>query len=322
MRDVHLLTTDDRRLTTLIQLCRFQKIVVAGRIQREIAYSLRVHQNVVEIPEIDVGQFVGQGALDFRVELLAGVLVEFVAGLVDQRIHPRIGEVSAVGAVGRELGGVENIFEDVGIFVAADPAQGIELEEAVGHVGKESREFEGANIERDSHLPQLLLQHRRHQPRAFFGGRLHGEMKANAVHLGISSLLEQLAGAGGIVVVGGHVAVVGPALRGQNAIGGPGKTALQIFEQRAAVDGIGQGLPHALVFENGIAQVERQVGQHRAGGVQDGEIRIALQSQHHVGGQSVDGDVGAALAQFESARGGVGHDDKADILERCAFSPQ
>ena len=208
-----------------------------------------------------------------------------------------------------------------GIFVAADPAQGIELEEAVGYVGEESREFEGANIERDSHLPQLLLQHRRHQARAFFGGRLHGEMKANAVHLRISRLLEQLAGAGGIVVIGRHVAVVSPALRGQNAVGGPGKTALQIFEQRAAVNGIREGLPNSLVLENGIAQIECQIRQDGAGSVQDGEIGVAFQGQDHVGGQGVDGDVGAAFAQFQSARGGVGHDNKTDFGEMCFLSP-
>ena len=191
----------------------------------------------------------------------------------------------------------------------------------MGHIGEESRELEGANIERDSHLPQLLLQHRRHQPRAFFRGRLHGQVKANAVHLGISRLLQQLAGAVGIVVIGGHIAVVGPALRRQKAIGGPGETALQIFDQRAAVNGVGQGLPYALIFENRIAQVECQVCKDGAGGVQDGEIGIAFQGQHHVGSESVDGDVGAAFAQFQGARGGIGHDDEADFRQ-AAFSPQ
>ena len=68
-------------------------------------------------------------------------MVEFTAGLIDQRVDPRVGEVSAVGAVGREFGGVEKVFEYVRVFVAADPAQRIELEQAVGDVGEESREF-------------------------------------------------------------------------------------------------------------------------------------------------------------------------------------
>ena len=119
-------TTNRHGLTPIFQFRRFQKIVIAGGIQRQVAYSLGVHQHVVVIPQIDVGQFVGQDALDFCVELFAGVLVEFLAGLIDQCVDPRVGEVSAVGAVGREFGGVENVFEDVRVFVAADPAQGIE----------------------------------------------------------------------------------------------------------------------------------------------------------------------------------------------------
>ena len=208
-----------------------------------------------------------------------------------------------------------------GIFVAADPAQRIDLEEAVGHVGKKSRKFESANIERDSYLAQLLLQYRRHQPGALFGGRLHGEVEADAVYFRIFRLLEQLAGTGGIMVIGRHVAVVSPALRGQKAIGGPGKTALQILQQRAAVDGISQGLADALVLKNRIAQIERQIGQHGAGCMHDAEIRIIFEGQHHVGSQGVDGDVGAALAQFQRARGGIGHHNKTDFERRHFFAP-
>ncbi len=253
--------------------------------------------------------------------MFAGVLIQFLAGLVNQRVNSRVGEVSAVGAVGRELGGVKKIFEDVGVFVASDPAQRIELEEAVGHVGEKGREFEGTNIECDSYLPQLLLQHGRHQARALLGGRFHGEVKAHTVYLAITRLLEQLAGARGIVVIGRHVAVVGPALRGQNAVGGPGETAHQIFEKRAAVDCVSEGLTHPLIFENGVAQIERQIRQDRAGSTQHGEIRVALEGQDHVGCERVDRHVGAALAQFKRARGGVGHDDEADIPEMRLLSP-
>ena len=64
---------------------------------------------------------------------------------------------------------MKDVFEDVRVFVAADPAQGIKLEQAMGHVGEKGREFEGPDIERDFHLAQLLLQHGCHQPRTLFG---------------------------------------------------------------------------------------------------------------------------------------------------------
>src|SRR6266436_7351370 len=146
-------------LPTNDQFRRLQKIVISGRIQSQVAHSPRMHQYVVEIPQIDVRHLLSQSPLDFSIKLFAGVLVRFVACLVNERVHARVGEVAAIGAVRRELGGMKSIFKNVGVFVAADPAQGIKLEEAVGHVGEEGREFKSANIERDSYFAQLWLQH-------------------------------------------------------------------------------------------------------------------------------------------------------------------
>ena len=71
--------------------------------------------------------------------------------------------------------------KNIGIFVAANPAQPIELKRTMGHVGKESSEFEAANVERDANLAQLLLNDGDHQPRVFVGGRLHRNVEAYTV---------------------------------------------------------------------------------------------------------------------------------------------
>ena len=120
---------------------------------------------------------------------------------------------------------MKNVFEDVRIFVAADPAQGIKLKRSMGRRRKKKCEFEGANVERDADIPQLLLQHGSHEPSALLGRRLHGEMKTNAIHLRIARLLQQLPGARRIVIIGRHVAVIGPTFRRQNAVRRPAKSA-------------------------------------------------------------------------------------------------
>src|SRR5713226_6195134 len=54
---------NDQRLSlpTSDQFRRLQKIVISGRIQSQVAHSLRMHQYVVELPQIDVWHFLGQG---------------------------------------------------------------------------------------------------------------------------------------------------------------------------------------------------------------------------------------------------------------------
>ena len=81
-----------------------------------------MHEHVVEIPEVDVRQVLRQDVLNFEIELLAGVLIDLGFCLIDEGVDAGVGVVAAVGAVRRELRGVESVFEDVGVLVAADLA--------------------------------------------------------------------------------------------------------------------------------------------------------------------------------------------------------
>ena len=120
------------------------------------------------------------------------------------------------------------------------------------------------------------------KPRALFGRGFHGEMKAHAIHRWISGLLQQLPGTIRIVIVVRHISVVRPTLRRKKAVGGPRKITQQILNHRRSVDGIRHRLPHAHILKNRIAQIERQVSQHRAGRMQDFQIGFVFESQHHV----------------------------------------
>src|SRR5271155_2117067 len=151
------------------QFCCFKKVVIAGRIQGQVLHTLVVNHYVVEVPQVDVRQILGEDSLNLRVDLLACVLVRFAAGLLDERIQTRAGVIGAIGAIGGEFGRVEDVSKDVGIFVASDPAQGVQLIRSSDDIGKESGEFESANVEGDANFAQLLLQCGGHQPRALIG---------------------------------------------------------------------------------------------------------------------------------------------------------
>ena len=148
-------------------LSRLQKVVIARRIQGHVPHAPRVHEHVIEVPQIDIRHILCQHFLNFRVQPSAGILIGFAARLVDQPVDPRIGIETAVGAFGRESVGVKGVLKNIRIFVAADPAQRINLESAAGDVGKKCGELEGADVERNAHISQLLLQHRSQQPRGF-----------------------------------------------------------------------------------------------------------------------------------------------------------
>src|SRR5580693_750191 len=91
-----------RRLPSLRELRRAQKIVIPRWIQFQIHHMLVVHQDVIQIPEIDVRQFLGQNALYLGIDWLAHPGIDFAAGLVNQGIYPWVRVMAAVGAIRRK----------------------------------------------------------------------------------------------------------------------------------------------------------------------------------------------------------------------------
>src|SRR5271157_6276084 len=139
------------------EFCCPQEIIVAGRAYLDAVHPVGMHQNVVEIPEIDVRQVYGDDLLDFIVDDFAFLLVDGAAAIADQLIHARVGVEGAVGALWSEAVRTEDMLENVGIEVAPNPAQGMELVRAFGDVGEERGKFKAADVELDASLSQLLL---------------------------------------------------------------------------------------------------------------------------------------------------------------------
>src|SRR5437588_10554758 len=123
----------------------------------QILHPAGVHQDIIQIPEIYVRQVAGKDPLHFSVNFFALVLIELTAALRDQSVNLRIAVVTAVGAPGREAAAGEDSFKNVGVLIAADPAQRIKLEGSFGHVGIKGGELHGTNVELDAYRAQLLL---------------------------------------------------------------------------------------------------------------------------------------------------------------------
>src|ERR1700733_2945567 len=179
--------------------------------------------------------------------------------------------------------------EDIWILIAADPTQSVQLKCPANYVGEKSCRLKTANIEHNPHLAQLLLDHGDHEACALCGGSLHSDVKANAIDCGIAGGIEQRAGFFGIVIVSRDIAVIGPALRGKHAVGRLRPSTPEILNHGTSIDGVGDGLPDAHIFQDGIAQVEAEVLNLCAGGVFDGDKRLALESVNGIGCERVDG---------------------------------
>ena len=101
-----------------------------------------MHQDIIEIPQVDIRQVSRQNALHLRIKFPTLLLIEFSSRLIDQLIYLRVGIVTAVSALRGESGGVESVFENIWVLVATNPAQRIELERSSRNISKESCEFE------------------------------------------------------------------------------------------------------------------------------------------------------------------------------------
>ena len=77
-------------------LSRLQKVVIARRIQAQVPHAPRVHEHVIEVPQIYRRNIVGEDFLNLGVEPLAGILIGLTARMVDQAIDPGIGIEAAV----------------------------------------------------------------------------------------------------------------------------------------------------------------------------------------------------------------------------------
>ena len=83
-----------RELGSLI-LCRSQlgcpqKIVISCWIQLQIAYAFVVHEDIIQIPQIDIRQLLSQNELNLGIDRLAHLGIDFAARLVDERIDSGI----------------------------------------------------------------------------------------------------------------------------------------------------------------------------------------------------------------------------------------
>src|SRR5215469_10241691 len=71
-----------RRLLVL-EFGSLEEVIVASGTQRHVAYTPVADQDIVVVPEVDRRQILGEDLLNLGIELLALVLVELHACLID-----------------------------------------------------------------------------------------------------------------------------------------------------------------------------------------------------------------------------------------------
>src|SRR5580692_8067760 len=87
---------------------RAQEVVISCGIQFQVSHPAVVHKNVIEIPQIDVWQIVGQDVLHLGIERLAYAWVDGASRLINQRIQLWVGVKPAIGSVRRKFRRVED----------------------------------------------------------------------------------------------------------------------------------------------------------------------------------------------------------------------
>src|ERR1022692_2339539 len=99
---LRVLVTGNRLLAT--DLSRLQKVVIARRIQGHVSQAPRVHEHVIEVPQVDIRNIFRQHLLNFRVQPLADTLIGLAAGLIDHTIDPGVGIKTAGWRLWAEIG--------------------------------------------------------------------------------------------------------------------------------------------------------------------------------------------------------------------------
>src|SRR5215469_2622300 len=113
--------------SSLRELRGTKKVVIAGRVQLDALHAIGMDEHVVEVPEINVRKILGDDLLQLGIDDFALLLVEGGAALANELIDAWVGVEGAVGAFGREAGGVEDVLEDVGVLISTDPAHRVHL---------------------------------------------------------------------------------------------------------------------------------------------------------------------------------------------------
>src|SRR5713101_471666 len=85
----------------------------------------------------------------------------------------------------------------------------------------------------------------------------------------------------------------------------------EITDDRFAIDGKGQRLAHFAAGEDGVFEVDADIGKVRAGALRYLQVRLANERGNDVRGEGAHFDIGGALAQLQRADDSVGDDAKA-----------
>src|SRR5258708_29149466 len=115
-------------------------------------------------------------------------------------------------------------------------------------------------------------------------------MEAHAIFIfaeRIAGSVQQGIGPGYIVWIMRDIAIVGPMVRRQQAIGEPSSAAEEVAQHGRAINSASERLADANVFQNRVAKIECQILQRRSRMAYDLQAMLALQCADQVGGKGI-----------------------------------
>src|SRR5262249_39331372 len=156
------------------------KVVVAGGRQRDVLDLTAVYADVVGVPKVEIRQVRGDDAFDLCEQGAAAGGVQFDASAIEEGGKLWVAVAAPIGSGGRDAVGAEDIVEDFGILIGADPAQIGELVVSAIEVGEERGELERAYLEVHSDAAPLVLQDGGEGAGGLLGGGFQHEMETHA----------------------------------------------------------------------------------------------------------------------------------------------
>lgn len=100
-----------------------------------------VNDFVIRIPERNAGEIFGEDLLDSDVIFAPRNMIFFYRSIPQELIDAGIRIVTAISSLRRKAAGAVGIAKDVGVFIAANPTQGVDLKCSSGYVRVEGPKF-------------------------------------------------------------------------------------------------------------------------------------------------------------------------------------
>src|SRR5215813_6985101 len=233
---------------------------VEARMEPEALDPLRVGGRLHLVVDEDPRWIVVQDTLRLAVHLGSFRLVRGEPRLAQQLVEARVLVHGAIRSVRRPLTRVEQrVHHQIGILGAGHPREREHLLLLRPQLGQEGAPLHRLERDVDADRFQVGLDDRRHRDRRLHARARFGNPQRRREPGGVAGLGQQLLRALGIVRERLEPRLVTPRAGEHRPLGNRAGALEHVADDRVLVDGVVQGLPHALVGKRLLFVVEREI---------------------------------------------------------------